>query len=509
MIGYEPCSTKRAPAQVVKKKPDLQRLLAWLADPAIFAESLFTVDGAPVRLDPWQADYLSNGSRFNVILKSRRVGGSWVMTARMFTRSQIAPRYSGVFVSMNREEARGKIDYADELHESLPLRWRLKRISRSKDEIAFVDSAGRRSVLRSLAAKAPRGRGGDVGISELPHCLNSRLIYEGALHVTARKESHQLTVESTPLGKGGPFFDLCRGRYAEFRRYDVPWWLCSALCLNVEKAAIEAPAMTTGGRVEKFGMPGLKSIYASMPEPAFRQESELEFTEMENAAFPMELLLACSEPEFGDTPQSALVYRKVNGVPTDSDWAWLDRSRRGTLTAGYDPARKNDRAALVILDMAGDKFETRMIVVIRGETFARQKLLVEAALRHGVRSLRIDSTGMGMDISERLEDENPGVARGLTFTAKSKQMMIAGAYNAFSDRRLLIPADRDLLKEIGSIREEVSDSGTTLYHSRSGADGHGDMAWALLLALEAARGAFAEAAVSYESLSRRGSWRGM
>lgn len=491
---------------VIKKRPSPGRLSDWLADPANFAEALFDVDGEPLKLDPWQADFLSSDAKLSVILKSRRVGGSWAMTARMFIRSQTIPRYSGLFVSMNREEARGKIEYTDEMHESLPGAWKLKRIARSKDEIAFVDSTGRKSVLKSLAAKAPRGRGGDVGISELPHCLNARSIYEGALHVTARKQSHQLTVESTPLGKGGPFYDLCRGRYPQFRRYEIPWWLCSALCVDIENASIEAPAMTTVERVTRFGRPALQSIYSSMPQPAFKQESELEFIEMESAAFSMELLLKCAEPEFGDSPGSPLVFRRVNGVPSDSDWAWLDRSRKGILTAGYDPARKIDDAALLIIDKTGGKMETRMAVTTRDLTFGQQKQIIDAAIRSGVCSLRIDSTGLGMDISERLEAEYPGLAKGVMFTAKSKQKMIAGAYNELSDRALLLPADRDLLKQIGSIREEVSGSGTMVYRSPAGADGHGDMAWALLLAVTAAQGAYGDGALSYESVSRRGRW---
>jgi len=491
---------------VIKNRPDQKRLSDWLSDPANFATALFDLDGAPLKLDPWQADLLSSDAKLSVILKSRRVGGSWAMTARMFIRSQTIPRYSGVFVSMNREEARGKIEYTDEMYESLPASWKLKRVARSKDEIAFIDSKGRKSALKSLAAKAPRGRGGDVGISELPHCLNAKSIYEGALHVTARKQSHQLTVESTPLGKGGPFYDLCRGRYPQFRRYEIPWWLCSALCLDIENASIEAPTMTTVERVTMFGRPALQSIYSSMPQPAFKQESELEFIEMESAVFSMELLLKCAEPEFGDTPSSHLVFRRVNGVPSDSDWAWLGHSRKGTLMAGYDPARKKDKSALVIVDKVKEKMETRMIAVSSDLTFRRQKEIIDSAIKHGVSSLRIDSTGMGMDISERLEAEYPETVKGVMFTAKSKQKMIAGAYNAMTDRALVVPADRDLLKQIGSIREEVSDSGTTVYRSPTGADGHGDMAWALLLAIEAARGVRGDAVLSYESVARRGRW---
>ncbi|MBI4665359.1 MAG: hypothetical protein HY751_02990 [Nitrospinae bacterium] len=481
----------------------MEKLLGWLADPANFAEGLMGANGQAVKLDPWQKSYLRNPAKLVCLLKSRRVGGSWIMAMKFFIRSQTRGRYSGVFVSMNREEARGKIDYVDELHDSLPLRWRLKRVRRSKDEIAFVNSNGRRAVLRSLAAKAPRGRGGDVGISELPHCWNSQAIYEGALHVTARNMDDILTIESTPLGKGGVFHDVCRGVYPGFVRYETPWWLCSALCVGVAEAAQNAPSMDTGARVAKYGSASLKTIFASMPLRAFQQESELEFCDIENAAFPMNVIIACAEADFAEDPGAHLVFRKVARVPSDTDWEWLRRNRKGRLFAGFDPGRKKDQAAMVILDFHAGRFETRMTVSMRDTPFARQRSALETVLSLGCAGLRMDSTGIGMDMAERLQRAYPGVAEGVTFTLQSKSRLVAGAYNAFADRRIKIPADRELMAEIGSIREIVTGSGATIYQPEGGEAHHADLAWSLFLALDAARREDRPATSDYVSVSRR------
>ncbi|VAX21103.1 hypothetical protein MNBD_NITROSPINAE02-502 [hydrothermal vent metagenome] len=475
----------------------------WLADPACFAEAMLMMNGEPVRLDPWQASYLSNNSKLTNLLKSRRVGGSWIMTVRMFIRSQAMGRYSGIFVSMNREEARGKIDYADELHDSLPRKWRLKKVARSKDEIAFEDSRGRRSRLMSLAGKAPRGRGGDIGISELPHCIRSNEIYNGALHVTARDENSQLTIESTPLGKGGVFYDISRGAYSKFTRYEVPWWLCSALCVDVDTAAVSAPSMSTKDRVARYGSPSLKIIHASMAEKAFRQESELEFVEMENAAFPMELIMSCAEAECGESTDAKLMYRHLSHPPTPRDWRWLDSSRGGALFMGYDPGRKRDQAALVILDLKDGRFELRMTVAMTNVTFAVQRETLDCALKHSVTQLRIDSSGIGMDMAERMEREYRGQVKGVTFTAKSKELMIATGYNTFADGRIVIPAQREIIAELASIKEVISQSGSTIFSSRRSAGSHADLAWALLLAIESAREHCNHPVAEYQSVRRR------
>ncbi len=480
----------------------------WLADPACFTEAMLMVNGEPVRLDPWQASYLSSGAKLTNLLKSRRVGGSWIMTVRMFIRSQAIGRYTGIFVSMNREEARGKIDYADELHDSLPNKWKLKKVARSKDEIAFEDSRGRRSRLISLAGKAPRGRGGDIGISELPHCIRSNEIYNGALHVTARDEDSQLTIESTPLGKGGVFYDISRGAYSQFTRYEVPWWLCGALCVDVDGAATAAPSMSTKDRVAKYGTKSLKIIYASMPEKAFRQESELEFVEMENAAFPMELIMSCAEAECGESTDAKLLYRHLDHPPTLRDWRWLKSSRGGALFMGYDPGRKRDQAALAIMDLIDGKFELRMTVAMSDVTFAVQRETLDNALKNSVTQLRIDSSGIGMDMAERMEREYRGQVKGVTFTSKSKEMMIATGYNTFADGRIVIPVQRDIVGQLASIKEVISQSGATLFSAQRSEGSHADLAWALLLAIEAAREHGAHRAAEYQSVRRRSGYGG-
>ncbi|MBF0292014.1 MAG: hypothetical protein HQK86_07630 [Nitrospinae bacterium] len=497
------CLPMTAPAVLIKERPDAKKLLAWLCDPVNFAHAFLKAGGEPVHLDPWQVSYLRNPAKFVCLLKSRRVGGSWIMALKFFLRSQTRARYNAFFVSMNREEARGKIDYVDELHDSLPPRWKLRRLNRSKDEISFASPRGTRSVIRSLAGKAPRGRGGDVGLSELPHCINSKAIYEGALHVTARGKEDHLTVESTPLGKHGVFHDLSRGKFGEFVRYEVPWWLCSSLCDNVDEASRTALSMPTSARVKKYGSGNLKKIYAAMDERAFRQESEIEFVEVEDAAFPVEIITSCAQVEFGPGPESALAFRKIDRAPSALDWEWLRSARKGALFIGCDPGRKNDQCAIVILDLAGAKLETRMVVSLKDTPFSIQKETLESAIRLGATALRMDATGIGMDMAERLERAFPKVAEGVTFTAKSKAMLIAGGYNSLRDKRVVIPAERDLIGQLAAIRQVASQSGSILYVSSRNSSGHADIAWAWLLALEGARGISERHVTEYRSVARR------
>lgn len=484
-------SRNQSPAIVVRARPTA----------AAFAAALVAPDGRPLTLDPWQARYLADDAKIVSIVKSRRVGGSWIMALKMFCRAMLTPGYHGVFVSMNREEARGKIDYCENFHDALPPRWRLKVTARSRDEIAFVDRGGRRSALRSLAGKAPRGRGGDVGVSELPHCLHARSIYDGALHVTARRMEDILTVESTPLGNDGIFYELSRGAFEKVVRYEVPWWLSRGLCVDVDKASAEAPAMTTSRRVARFGSESLKTIYAAMAEKGFRQESELYFSDVEEAVFPAALVLACAETDFAPTG-AAYAFRRVDAIPSAADWRWLESARSGRLVAGYDPARTRDGAALLILDRVGERRSVRMMVTLRETPFDRQREVIEAALAHGVAALAVDATGVGMNLAETLATRFPSRVKPVTFTPTSKERMIGALHAAFTGKKIALPADRDLVAELAALRERVTAAGNRVYYAPRSAAAHADRAWGLALAVGADDEANA-GRPAYESLSRR------
>ena len=463
------------------------QLLEWLTKPVNYAENLVRLAGAPLLLDPWQDRFLRDDSKFINILKSRRVGGSWVMTLKMFIRAQLTGNYSGTFVSMNLEEARGRIEYADQMYESLPRRFRKKRVARSRTELVFEDSRGNRSVLRSLASRAPRGRGGDVGISELPHCMNAKEIYEGALHVTSRSARHNLTIESTPLGKLGIFYDISHGKFEQFSLYEVPWWHCNALCINIERAQQEAPMLSTRERVESFGTPSMRAIFASMTENGFRQESELAFIDAAASAFPMELLEKNCTERFGEQSGGGLQFVSLSSLPTLSDWQWLEANISGTLFAGYDVGRKKDEAVFFVVDSVTQRLEARMMVRLSELSFSAQESLLFEAMRRGVNHIAIDSTGIGMPVAEKLAEKYGDRVTQLHFTAPAKEMLVSTMKLLLMDKKLLLPLERDLLTQIRSVQKQVTGSGTVIYGAPRSGGHHADIAWAVMLACHAAR----------------------
>lgn len=477
-------------------------LLAWLIRPENFASSLVKVNGTPLALDAWQAGFLRDDSKLISMLKARRIGGSFIMTLKMFIRSQLERCYSGTFISMNLEEAKGKIEYADAMYDSLPRRFRKKRIARSRTELVFADAKGNRSVLRSLASKAPRGRGGDVGISELPHCRNSREIYEGALHVTSRSQGDRLVIESTPLGNTGIFYDIAQRGYADFSLYEVPWWMSSALCADVKRAEKEAPNLSTRERVEGFGTPSMRAIFKAMPEAAFQQESELKFIGSGDSVFSIDSIQKNSTPDFGVSPDESLRFRSVQGVPPREVWDWLEENIKGCAFAGFDVGRVRDESALVVMDDAGGRLEYRLLVRLPQVEFAVQESILCEAVKRGVKRLAIDSTGIGLPLAERLGKRFGEAILPVHFTAQSKTLMVNRLRMLFSDSKILLPLDRVVVAQLSSIDQKITESGNLIFCVQSSSEHHADTAWALMLACASASEP-AAGSVSYERIAAR------
>jgi len=149
-------------------------------------------------------------SSFKIVNKSRQVGMSLAISADSFAKSQTRNVYEAIYISINREEASNKIDYARMLYESLPLQWRKKKIIDNKFSMGFESGGGKhRTSLISLAQRAPRGPGFnvDVYLDEFAHFTWDESMYIAALPIISRGDS-SLSVISTPLGNKNQFYKI-------------------------------------------------------------------------------------------------------------------------------------------------------------------------------------------------------------------------------------------------------------------------------------------------------------
>nr|WP_141620337.1 terminase [Myxococcus sp. AB036A] len=261
---------------IVKRTED--DLTQWLATESGFISGLCHYDSEPVVLEPYQQALLDNRSRFRWVAKSRQVGFSFLFALEALARCHLRDGHTAVFVSYNLSDAVEKVLIARQVYEELPLAYQKKLVTDAKTELAFEsNSRGRRlSRIISVPAKPPRGKRGDVYLDELAHLVNDREVYTGSTALILRSHG-QLTGGSTPLGRRGIFWEIDAQelrKYPHHTRQLVPWWLCRFFSLDVRRASVEAPLMSTEERVARFGRPVPVEQFDSLPQEDFQQEFE-------------------------------------------------------------------------------------------------------------------------------------------------------------------------------------------------------------------------------------------
>jgi len=109
----------------------------------------------------------------------------------------------------------------------------------------------------------------------------------------------------------------------------------------------------------------------------------------------------------------------------------------------------------------------------------------------------IDKTGMGLTISEYLEQEFPAKCAGVQFTAATKEAMAVHLKMRFEQRKKRIPNDDMVRRSFLSLRRSVNKVGTARFDAENDEHyGHGDDAWAAALAEMAAERAVGASAQS-------------
>lgn len=478
-------------AIIAKETPAPSALLDWLSTVPGFIQGGTTVDETPTHLYDYQIALMTAPSRFRAVLKSRQTGLSFSMAAEGLAKAHLKAEHTGIFVSYNLDDAKEKIRHADMLYESLPAKWKKRRVTDNKTQLEYEDSRGRRTRLLSLPCREPRGKGkADVNLDELPFMRDPRRIYTAAVPIISRGGG-SLTLGSTPLGKGDIFYEVLEGevaKYPFYQRFRIAWWDCPEFCTDVPTARLLAPTMTSDQRVERFATQALRDIRASLDLDSFQQEYELTFVDAAVAFIPWELIQAASRDEV-----------ELPCVRTVEEVLALDVP--GPLSAGFDVGRRRNASELIVGRMVGDRFVACLMLTLEQASFDVQEdaLVQLLSKRRDVHRLCIDETGIGMQLAERMMARFPERVEGITFTAQTKSVLAHGLKMDFERRNVLIPADRDLMSQIYSVKKLVTVAGNIRLDTDHDEKHHADKFWALALARHAATTEFAtEGVVVYD-----------
>ncbi|WP_088187553.1 terminase family protein [Desulfosporosinus sp. FKA] len=472
---------------IITQKPITSDVLAdVLATEAGYLELL--TDPA-IEFDDYQRDFLESTERFQIWLKGRQLGFSFVSAARALARSQNLDDYTCIIASYKLDDSKEKIRYAKQLYDSLPDNYKKRKLVDNTTSLEFVSKSGRKSTGTRIIAqgKGPiRGKGSnnvlDVILDEFAFFGGwDSVVYTSAVPVFTRVKHGSLTVISTPLGKAGKFYEIWDNpkKYKNYKRRTIYWWDFSLLCKDVPRARREALNMETLQRVEEFGTEQLHELFNAMDLEAFQQEFECAFVDDNSSYFPLQMVYACvmnDEGEEGETEQDRLMA---------SGFTDLRKKIKGRLGAGYDVGRRKDASELISLDETEVAKILRLMATYKQSDFELQQRELSRFLEIAkpVR-LDIDETGLGMNLAEDLRKKYGGQVEPISFTNASKEAMAIALHKDFEKGRsgILIPNDRDLISQIVAIKRDVTSTGAFRYSVERNDKHHGDKFWALALA---------------------------
>lgn len=439
------------------------------------------------RWEYFQLAHLSDDSTFGIEAKSRQIAWSFLIAAEAVANA-ILNKTSSMFQSMNQDEAKEKIVYAERVYESLRVGGLPKVTNDNQLTLAFDNGAR----IISSPGTPQRGKARFwVYLDEWAHQKHDRENYTASLPIISKGGAFR--GGSSPLGASGVFWEIFKEKlrpYPGFTRKSTPWWEIYAFCVNVREARKLAPNMPTAHRVELFGNDRIKAIYANMSEEDFGQEYECLFSD--------ESVSWITWDEIRNAQDDGLIWEKARctGKAVGAAYDAINRLAahiaagriERVLVAGMDIGRTRDATELYFVGLGANSYPLRLAIELSTMPFDEQQAVINYALMSlPVLLLMIDQTGIGRNLAENAHKQHGAKVRGVDFTNESKLLWATDAKTLIQKGKTPLPHDRDLAYQIHSIRRMVTGSNNLVFDTDKAEKHHADKFWAWALGLAAVR----------------------
>lgn len=452
------------------------------------------IDGA--EWEPFQVSYLNCETRFAIWTKSRQAAFSFTSALDAIANSEFTKGATYAFVSLNMEESKNKIKYAQRIVAATKAHARPEIVANSLTKLTLINNQGHENYLVSRPCKEVRGATkGHIYLDEWAHYLISlqSSIYRSA--VPATTAGGYIRGGSSPNAEEGMFWDIASSASkawgvkegGSFRKFVVPWWGVSHLCKDVVEAMKIAPSMPTADRVELFGRDKLKEIYHGMFLEDFQVEFECAWMVLGNSYISWETIRANQEVHKGDyyhwqTKEDVdNHFTRFKAQAADEKYSGIETS----FLMGIDIGRYKDLTEIILLGINGDRYPVRLQISLKNWHFDDQRELVNRLLAElNIIYCAIDKTGMGSDMADHFERKYEGTVEGVTFTNQSKERMVVNGRRLAEQLKTPLPLSKTLAYQIHSIKKSATQGGNRVKFESSGQEHHADQFWAWVLALK-------------------------
>lgn len=384
----------------------------------------------------YQKEFIKDDSRFRVWLKSRQIGATYGCAGEC-----LADAMSGM----------------DQLilsaSETQALKWH-GEIYKHAEKLGIVVSGSTSEIKTPSGAviyifannfRTIQGFSGSVWMDEFAWYLNPKRIWEAFIpsitSVKAGETKARITILSTPFEQDSLFHKLVldETKYYMFSRHKTTIYDAVKEGLDVD----------------------IKVLRDLFDEDSWATMYECQFVDDDSSFFPISLIKSCVK-----------------------DYNYYTPSTQTILWSGYDIGRVKDISALSCLEKVQDRYILAIQDIYKKASFEEQKTILKDHLNVYLKSnMRIDRTGIGMDLAEGMESRYPNRVEGVYFTASSKEMMVLNIKKMLEDKIITIPNDPVLIADIHAIKRRAGQK-RMLYDADRNIHGHADRFWSLALAVK-------------------------
>jgi len=391
--------------------------------------------------DDYQHEMIFDESRDIVIDKARGIGITTAVSFQKMIKILMPELWSSaqrenVIVSAGAEQARHLIDYVKHFWSVLESQFSQKlKITKDKAET----SDGRWIMSLACEPDSIRTYHGDVVFDEFAYFENGldRKFFKAVSGVqTSGGQTHYI---SNPNGEAGTFFDIWRDKQGIYKKYSLPYTVCK------------------------------RKMYRDTVLRAKKKLFDYEFDEE----------YCCL---FNPASRGAIPYKYIDNAV--KQWAELGlkineyRKTDCMLGTGIDFAKMVDQTILVTLEKRNMLKIPYWLEVVLGDYDEQLNYIDRLDGEINSQQVFFDKTG-NVKLAEEIEKRFSLKYVGKQFTNPYKEKLFQKIKYALMDRKLPLPNDEALIRQLKGLKRKVSASGNVQYAGKED-----DYVWALGLALD-------------------------
>jgi phage FluMu gp28-like protein len=447
---------------------------------------------------PYQYRWICDNSQLKIAVWSRQTGKSFAAALRATVKC-MEKRTQYIILSKGERQSRlfmEKVKDFCQVFKELKALPEYAELPESEEKTMEVYFPHNRSRIIGLPANPDTARGytGHIVLDEFAFHGDAHKIYAACFPIITR--GYSIEVISTPNGTAGKFYEIAKQAGligpsdhrsigpSEEQKADQPMNRSTDGPMN-------RSGIWSGHRVDIYdairqGLPANIDLLRAGcdDEETWLQEYGCQFVSDAANYIPIELISTCVSEEATTEWQELSTVDGQKSKASNLRPSTIDSGR--DLYLGIDIGRKHDLTIAWLFEKVGDVLWSRVLLTLKGVTFDEQEKIIFSLLDLGVRRAGIDASGLGMMLAEHAVQKYGERVEPTTFTAQLKERLAPMVKQAFEDRTVRIPDNREVRADLNSVKRFVTPAGNVRFDAEHTDRGHADRFWALAMVVNAA-----------------------